>query len=184
MLEQKTKLDLVNRDIIIDEKTGVYKIKRYARFDKKLLPVIQNLIGLGFTESDIGVILGYGGKDPKKYLKDLKKRYPDVRKACEIGKQIADIQLVTVAYKAALGGEYEEEEKIYDSNNNLKQTRVHKKLIKPDKCVLIKLLESRMPSLFGEVKRTERRSVSVDIEGQIKDFFGSLGKKEVESSEV
>jgi len=173
----------MDKDIIKDEKTGIVKIRKYARFDKKLLPVIQNLIGLGFSESDIGVILGYGGKEPKKYLKDLKKRYPEVRDACRVGKQIADIQLVVRAYQAALGGEYEEEERIYDGNGNLRETRIRKRLIKPDKSVLIKLLESRMPDLFGEVKITDKRSLNVDITGEIRDFFGNLTKT-VDSQEV
>jgi len=94
-------------------KTHLYQLALRSRFNADLLPAIQNLTSLGCSESDIGVILGYSGKNPREWLAGLKKRNIDVAEACALGKKMARIALVARAFQAAVGYDYTETDIIY-----------------------------------------------------------------------
>jgi len=95
------------------KKDNQYYLAKRSKFNTALLPAIQSLVGLGMSEADIGIILGYAGNDPREFLKGLKKRNQDVRDACEIGKKMARIVLVARAYNAAVGYDYTETDITY-----------------------------------------------------------------------
>ncbi len=88
------------------EEDRVYKLPLHTRYDPNFLPTIQNLTAMGLTESDIGVIVGFQGKDPSDWLNELKRRHPEVKDAASIGRFIADSVLVAQMYKSACGYEY------------------------------------------------------------------------------
>ena len=84
-----------------------------TEFNLELLPIIQNLVSVGMTESDIGAIVGYQGKNSEKWIAGLKQSNPEVAEACQIGKRIADSFLVAQMYKSAIGYDYQETEQKY-----------------------------------------------------------------------
>ena len=128
-----------------------FQIEKGTRFDKNLLPLIQNLSAEGRSEADIGIVLGYAGKDPAQWLKDLKRNHPEVRDAWEAGRQLADLKLVQTAFEVATGYDFTETEesfrqieKMVDGELKIVEipvgSKIRKKYIKPDATLLFKLL--------------------------------------------
>ena len=186
--------DIVNKaDQVKKTKEGVVSLKKHRKFSPELLPVIQNLLGLGLSEADIGIVVGYSGKSPKNFLKNLKQNNQDVREACEVGKKLANVYLVATAFKAATGAGFEERETVYSDSdilgNKLEEpipirTKVKTRYV-PDTAILAKLLETRMPQYFSGTKKTQSESINVDVEGKISELFEMLpGRKRVESKEI
>jgi len=141
-------------------------IQKKINFDMSLLPTIQNLAQLGKSEADIGMIIGYAGRKPGKFIEQLKKEYPDVAIALEVGRKLADTELVTTAFEAAIGCSYIDEVKEYvvkdvvDEKTGeviqkkiLKKTKKIPRRIKPDTAILKMLLLSRLPDYFIESKK-------------------------------
>lgn len=155
-----------------------------------LLPVIQNLSALGKSEADIGVIIGYAGRKPGKFIAGLKKQYPDVAIALEVGRRMADIELVTTAFEAATGYDYTEETKDYKIVHIVNEetgevVREEKRLIKhkkmkkhqrPDSAVLKMLLLSRLPDYFIDSKKVTLTQIMEGdpTEDEIRKFAGKL----------
>jgi len=186
-------------------KENKFKIQKRAKFDTSWLPVIQNLSGLGLNESDIGVILGYVGKNPRDWLNNLKKNHPEVKDAWELGRQIADVQLVTKAFLAATGYDYvQKKTKLkpvtkYDGDGKeytkwIEAEREEiQKHVKADPAVLKFLLCNRLPEFFSETKKLEidQRTISLkgeDISKEIRAFAGRLldvaDRKEIDAEFV
>jgi len=92
------------------------KTKELAKLDTSLIPIIKNISAMGLTQADIGIILGYCGKDPKSWFQRISKKFPDIQQAWEAGKGIADTELVVKAFQRAVGYDYEEEEVEYISS--------------------------------------------------------------------
>jgi len=167
-----------------------FEIKKRARFDASWLPVIQNLTALGLNESDIGVILGYTGKNARDWLNNLKKNHPEVKDAWELGKRIADVQLVTKAFLAATGYDYKQEKVKYKAVTKYDGDKPYTDWIetereevlkhaKSDPAVLKFLLCNRLPEFFSETKRLEIDKTILSLEGkdmeaEIKAFAGRL----------
>lgn len=165
-------------------------ITKKIKFDFALLPVIQSLAALGKSESDIGMIIGYSGRKPKKFIEQLKKDCPDVAIALEVGRRLADIELVTTAFEAATGYEYVEETKDYKivhivneetgevvrEEKRLIKHKVSKKHQRPDSAVLKMLLLSRLPDYFIDSKKvTLTQIMEADpTEDEIRCFAGKL----------
>lgn len=178
-------------------------ITKKLNFDLALLPVIQNLATLGKSEADVGMIIGYAGRKPKKFIEQLKKQFPDVAIALEVGRQLADTELVTTAFEAATGYKYVEEVKTYifrDKINEetgevtrekiLKSIKKTPKHIKSDSAILKMLLLSRLPDYFIDSKKvTLTQAIDGDVtEDEIRRFAGALlaglPKKQVDSREI
>jgi hypothetical protein len=165
-------------------------ITKKINFDMALLPVIQNLATLGKSEADIGMIIGYAGRKPKKFIEQLKKQYPDVAIALEVGRRLADIELVTTAFEAAVGYDYVEETKDYKivhivneetgevtgEKRRLIKHKVSKKHQRPDSAILRMLLLSRLPDYFIDSKKVTLTQVmdSDPTEDEIRKFAGKL----------
>lgn len=165
-----------------------YQLALRSKFNPALLPAITNLVRLGCSEADIGVILGYSGKDAREWIKGLKKRNMDVRDACELGKQMANIALVSRAFQLAMTGyEYVETEETYKAGV-LIETKTKKKHTKPNVALLQTLLRSRLPQDFSQTIKIDKRTLNIDIDSdaEVDSFYGRLvnDKKIVESKEI
>lgn len=178
-----------------------YQIKKRTPFNDALLPVIQNLTAEGKSLADIGMLLGYAGKNPAAWLRYVKNKYPEVADAMKVGTQLADTKLIVTAFDAATGYDIEEVDIEYivtpriDGTNNYseKSRKTKRKHVKPDTGLLFKLLCNRLPEYFSDTRKFEidKRSVSakVDMNKEISEFAGKLmeaakNRKQVESKEV
>jgi len=183
-----------------------YQIKKRTPFDNNLLPVIQNLAAEQRSLADIGMLLGYAGKNPEKWIRYLKSKYPEVADALTAGARMADVKLIVTAFDAATG--YDVEEEIIDYKNLPERKvdgqtipattvelgkKVKIKHILPDTTLLFKLLCNRLPEYFSDTKKVEidKRSVDmeIDMNKEIASFAGKLMeaaqyRKKVESKEV
>ena len=164
-------------------------ITKKINFDLSLLPIIQNLAQLGKSEADIGLIIGYSGRKPGKFLEQLKKDCPDVAIALEVGRRLADTELVTTAFEAAVGYDYTEETKdfkmvrTYDEETGdlISEDKVlmkHKKMKKhqrPDSAILRMLLVSRLPDYFIDSKKMVLNVGDTEAtEEEVARFFGKF----------
>ena len=168
-----------------------YQLALHSKFNPALLPAISNLVGLGMSESDIGIIVGYSGKNPREWLAGLKKRNQDVKEACEVGKKMANVALVSRAWQLAVEGyDYLEEEttyKIVDGERVETDFKTKKKPVKPNTALLQILLRSRLPEDFSQTIKIDKRTMNIDMdsEEEVNSFFGNLiDKKSVESKEI
>ena len=168
-----------------------YQLALRSKFNTALLPAIQSLVSLGYSEADIGIILGYSGKNPREFIKGLKKRRVDVKEACDLGREAANIALVSRAWQLAVEGyDYLEEEttyKIVDGKRVEADFKTKKKSVKPNTALLQTLLRSRLPQDFSQTIKIDKRTMNVDLdsEEEVNSFFGNLiNKKIVESKEV
>jgi hypothetical protein len=151
-----------------------------------ICPVITNLSREGRTLSDIGMIIGYTGKDAKEWMKRLKRKYPDIEKAWEAGRDLADTQLVIKAYQRAVGYEYIETEEEWKETDKLgnklpnpicTSKTVKKKNRAPDVSMLKFLLINRLPEYFQDIKQVSiRRAKPTDSidKGTLKNFAERL----------
>lgn len=178
-------------------------IQKKITFDMGLLPIIQNLASLGKSEADVGMLIGYTGRKPEKFIEELKEQYPDVLTALEIGRKLADIKIVTTAFEAAIGCKYIEEVKEYgfekvknEETGEITRKKILKKIkktpkhIKPDAAILKMLLLSRLPEYFIDSKKVTL-TLPADgnvTEDEIRRFAGrlleALPKKQVDSKEI
>ena len=164
-------------------------ITKKISFDMSLLPVIQNLAALGKSEADVGMIIGYAGRKPGKFIEQLKKQFPDVAIALEVGRRLADTELVTTAFEAAVVYDYTEETKdikivreVDEETGEVseeKRLMKHKKMKKhqrPDSAILRMLLLSRLPDYFIDSKKVTLTQVmdSDPTEDEIRRFAGKL----------
>lgn len=172
-------------------KKKTHQLALRSKFNTALLPAIQNLTGLGCSEADIGIILGYAGKDAREWIKGLKKRNIDVRDACELGKRMANIALVSRAWQLAVEGyDYLEEETTYeivDGERIETDFKTKKKSVKPNPGLLQVLLRSRLPQDFSQTIKIDKRTMNVDmdIDAEVDRVFGNLiNRKKVDSEEI
>ncbi len=83
------------------------KVRKDAKYDKvKVVPIVRSLVGLGFTETEIGIVLGVA----ESTLHSWKQRYPQLFEANTEGKQIMKGILCAEMFRAATGYDYEEED--------------------------------------------------------------------------
>lgn len=174
-----------------------FEIARRSDFSDVLLPVIQNLTANGYNLSDVGTLLGYAGQDPEGWLERLRERYPDLKEAIQVGKEVANAELVRTAFQEAVGYWIEEEE-IYANYNKEEHTfldkskKTKRRFISPNTQLLFKLLCCRMPEYFSDTRKiqVDKRSIEVkaNIEEEIKGFAGALleaaGVKHIDSKEI
>lgn len=192
------------------KKPRVNKIRKDAKFvNTPTIPIIRNLVALGFTEVDCGIVLGVEGST----IHSWKQRYPDLFKANAEGKKILKGILVAQMMRAATGYDYEEQDityklpKMVDVEDDEELTElVRERLMKvPDKVVVHKkhqqgnatlmtfLANNLLPVDFPRNPvSTEQNILAVigDVEpNKIREFAGKLlsmgtERKQVESKEV
>lgn len=85
-------------------------IRSDAKFDHvKTIPIVRNLVALGMSEVDIGIILEVSPQT----LKSWKKRYPNIFDANKEGKKIMRGILCAEMMRAAMGYDYIERDDTY-----------------------------------------------------------------------
>lgn len=175
-------------------------VKRKTKLDMVLLPIIKNLAAKGLTEADIGMIIGYTGRNPGKFLTELSEKYPDVAIALQVGKNLADTELVTTAFETAIGYRYVEETKEYkyvdveDADGNvtgrekvLVKSKRTPKIQRADASVLKMLLMSRLPDQFTDTKKAQDIDPLIDgdsTEAELLRFAGAIMKIAKNTKEV
>jgi hypothetical protein len=187
------------------KKKRVNAIRKDAKFDKvEVVPVVRSLVGLGFKEVEIGIILGV----EESTLHSWKSRYPKLFEANAEGKQIMKGLLCAEMFRAACGYDYIEKDETFrdvavkDAEGNLTGEMVKV----PDKTVIhtkhqngnAELQKFLANNLMGETFPRSQTQVenniitligSVEPE-RIKLFAGKLidlieaPRKQVESQEI
>ena len=153
-----------------------------------LTVLAKTMIHEGGSVVDVGLILACqqteGGEE---WLAELKKQGLSIGEFLTAATQRADIELIRVAARTALGYTYEEgsQEFLPEVDEEGKPTgkyapgkkKVMKKHVR-DTALLWNLMKSRMPEFFSETKRIEisRRSIEIkgDAEAEIRSFAGRL----------
>lgn len=114
-IQKVSKKDKRKKTARYSDKKRVFELPKGTLYNAAHLPVIQNLTALGFPAADIGMILGYAGKDARQFIKNLKKNHLDVAKAIRIGNEMANAALVAKMFQSAIGYDFEEEEIKFES---------------------------------------------------------------------
>jgi len=155
-----------------------------------LAHITNAIVREGGTVPDIGVILGCESSEgSSEWVDRLKAEGLTLAEFLEVAKQRADIELVRIATKTALGYEYEEEkqESIPEVDKTGqptgRQTPGKKTVTKKrerDTTLLKFLLTSRMPEYFMDRKeiKIDKRVVEIkaDAEAEIRGFAHGLLK--------
>ena len=187
------------------KKKRVNKVRSDAKYDKvEVVPVVRSLVGLGFKEVEIGIILGV----KESTLHSWKSRYPKLFEANAEGKQIMKGLLCAEMFRAACGYDYIEKDETFrnvavkDAEGNLTGEMVKV----PDKTVIhtkhqngnADLQKFLANNLMGETFPRSQTQVTENIitligsvePERIKMFAGKLidliesPRKQVESKEV
>jgi len=149
------------------------------KFELMLLPVITDLTANGKSQADIGVMLGFAGKDPKGWFERLRKNYSDIDRAWEAGKNAADTHLVMKAFQRAVGYDIVSEEIKYEYKDN-KWIPVEKKTTPrhiPAETSLLKFfMINRLPEFFKKANELNKNQspLNGDIRSEILAFVGKL----------
>jgi hypothetical protein len=187
------------------KKKRVNKVRSDAKYDKvEVVPVVRSLVGLGFKEVEIGIILGV----KESTLHSWKSRYPKLFEANAEGKQIMKGLLCAEMFRAATGYDYEEIDTTFkevaekDKEGNLTgkiiqikdKTVVHKKHQNGNADLQKFLANNLMGETFPRSQTQVENNIitligSVEPE-RIKMFAGKLidlieaPRKQVESKEI
>jgi len=180
---------------------NTFELVKRTELDEKFVPVVHNLLSQGYDLADVGMLLGFAGKHPERWLKQLSEKIPDLQKAIELGTQAANIQLIKTAFQEATGYWIEEEEiyaeieKIFPVPNvnnggplatgikpyyryRDKSRKTKKKFIQPNTQLLFKLLCCRLPQYFSDTRniQIDKRSLELkgNVEEEIRNFAGAL----------
>jgi hypothetical protein len=187
-------------------KTGATELfvrPKDSRFDASDLPVIQNLLALDYTPTQVGMILGYQGDLAKGWkISATRTLGDDARQAINLGLQAADAAIVKNLVKEAFGYEWEEVKTTYkavpkydaiEGEESIEmvpvaETRTKKR--QPGNAKLAELLAvNRLPDDFkkvSEVKKFDWKVETKTTEEQITELIGRLldaaRPKQVEST--
>jgi hypothetical protein len=188
------------------KKKRVNKVRSDAKYDKvEVVPVVRSLVGLGFKEVEIGIILGV----KEATLHSWKSRYPKLFEANAEGKQIMKGLLCAEMFRAATGYDYEEVDTTYKvpiSCSNAEEAVKQALMKTPEKVVVHKkhqngnaeLQKFLANNLMGETFPRSQTQVTENIitligsvePERIKQFAGKLidliesPRKQVESTEI
>jgi len=180
------------------DKERKFCLPERTQYDANWLPVIQNLSALGFPAADIGMILGYSGKNARDFIKNLRKNYPDVAEAIRTGVKMANSFLVAQMYKSACGYDYDEVDFKYTHNEdgsikNKIETGGKKKRYSGSPQLAMFLAANKMPESFVnrlEISKKSNLNLFEEVpKDAIKRLAGKLlefadKRKGVESKEV
>ena len=172
------------------KKDTKYELAKRTALDNTFIPVIHNLLTKGYTLADVGMLIGYSGKDSEGWLRRLSADNTDLDLAIQEGIEAANIELIKTAFNECMGYWVEEEditaqkEKITPKGKNTyykwteKWKKTKKRFIPPNTALLWKLLMSRMPESFNETQRiqVDKRSIEIkaDAENEIRNFGEQL----------
>jgi hypothetical protein len=168
-----------------------FKLSMRDKINPQMYPVIQNLVAIGCSETDIGLILGYAGKDIRSFLANRKRTDPAVKEACEMGKHLAKIIIVKSLMKVALGYEYTEIDETHRLLPNGKlgtfpvERKVKRRYAKPDVKALELLAYNLLQDDFKRKMEVENKSVNLELSGEVeKDDIRKLAGKLLELADI
>lgn len=164
---------------------------RPKTYDPSMLPAIENLATEGYTDAEIGMILGFAKHEKDNtWLDALKTKNEIVKEVWQRGQRKANAKLVEAAMQQALPYDYEEVDQTWkvvedpetgESVKVLTEEKVKKKHKCGDTAMLKYLLASRMPEDFSINKtvninhRTMTGTYKEEISSQeIRQFAGKL----------
>ena len=183
--------------------TEIFVRPKECKFNSADLPVIQNLISLGYSESDAGMIMGYQGSNWKL---SAGKTLPEYKEAIEAGIKAADAALVHSIAQEAKGYEYTEVKETFkavpdfdketgqDSIKMVKvgETRTTKRI--PGNAKLAELLAvNRLPEMFKKVTEINKKIITGELTGEMTDkqvdglvgrLLEAIEKKKIIEAEV
>ena len=110
----------------------------------------------GLTDEQIAEKIGIH----RETLNEWKKKYPDISDALKKGKEVVDLQVENALLKRALGYEYEEISKKYESGT-LTEKKVTIKQVIPDTTAQIFWLKNRRPDKWKDKQ-------DVQVSGELK----------------
>lgn len=94
----------------IGDKPKKFKLRSDAKFNLRYIDEAARMVAAGMDEKDIGFLLGVA----KDTVISWKKRYPQFKTACEVGKEVAKQHAIAQLYRAAVGYEYDKTIKVYE----------------------------------------------------------------------
>jgi hypothetical protein len=150
------------RKSFTEGKERKFTLPERARFDIRMLPVIQNLVAMGLTESDIGMVVGYQGANTVDWLHNLKKKHPEVVEACKAGARMADSFLVAQMFRSAIGYDYVEEEWGYNKDGEWVKKKESIKHQPANAQMAIFMATNRMPEQFKHRVDLTKRGLIID----------------------
>lgn len=184
------------------EKKRKNKIRKDAKFNNvDMIPVMEKLIASGFTETDLGIILGV----EKTTIASWKQRYPEIKQANEQGKKLLKGMLLAEMMRAALGYDYVETEikegiKLDSDGNELHLKDGEKEATKTTKTrhqkgdhnLMMFIAQNLLPDDFARSPSDVNQNISVLIgsveEERIRLFAGKLldkfPRRQIESKDV
>jgi hypothetical protein len=185
----------------MEESKEIFVRPKACKFDSSDLPVIQNLLALGYTEADVGMLLGYQGSNWKI---SAGKTLEEYREAINNGLRMADASMVENLCREAFGYEWEEVKTSYKAitDYNSETGEVETKMVPQGKTVTKKrqpgnsrlaelLATNRLPDLFkrvSEIKKSSLEAKAELTEDQIGRLIGRLlevvGTKQIESKVI
>lgn len=139
-------------------------IKVGAKFDLKFVEVAERLVAAGFTEKDLGYAMGVAFTT----IQSWKRRYPEFKRACKAGRELAKQSIIAHSIKAAIGYDWEKVVKSYGPDGQLKATKTIVEHERPDSKMAMFLLCNLDPERWKVQRelKIDQRSISLKIDGK------------------
>jgi len=96
----------------LGDKPEKFKVKSNAKFNLKYIDEAARMVAAGMDEKDLAFLWGISPLT----IPSWKKRYPQFKKACEVGKEVAKQHAIAQLYRAAVGYDYDKTIKVYKAD--------------------------------------------------------------------
>lgn len=127
---------------------------------KNILPVVKKAMTAGLNEREIGVLLGYLGKNPRKGLARIEKECENSTEAVKLALKLANSYLVSKLYEVAVGAKYEESISNYNGDGSPSGRRQIKRVLQPEVGAVKLLVKNQLSNLFDESPTANNNSIS------------------------
>jgi hypothetical protein len=178
----------------VEKETSIFVRPKACKFNAADLPIIQNLVALGYDALEIGMILGYSGKALDGWKISAGKTLgQDAKDAVENGLSIADAMMIKELVREAFGYDWEEvtEDFKYVTDYDRDTGEVISKKVKigekrrnrrqPGNARLAELLATnRLPEIMKKVSEIRKSSLEAKAElttDQVDQLIGRLLEK-------
>lgn len=158
--------------------TSLFVRPKDCKYSAADLPIIQNLLGLGYDVDDIGMLMSYQGDNWK--IAAAKGIGPEYKEAIENGLKLADASMVKALQDEAFGYDWTEVQETfkavtdYDPDLNEVTTKLVKtgekrtKRHQPGNARLAELLVvNRLPDLFKRVQEIKKQELTANVSGEM-----------------
>lgn len=179
-----------------DDDPKKYRLRKGAKFNYGFVKLAARLKASGFTDEDLAYVFNVKPRT----VESWRERYPQFKRACDNGKEMAAAYLVSQGIRAASGYEYEEETIKYvtvqgedsEPQEIVKERTVTTKYQKPDGQLLMFLLSNFSGGKYRHIRNVEvdhrETRLNINLVGQLEAdniarLAGKLVKK-IESKEV